>query len=70
MYSNGAFEILGYALENITGRSMEEMFMKDLVKPMNLTGMSYTMPKNGTPAVIPGSDASSWWNYDMGDKTP
>ena len=35
-YSNAAFTILGYALENITGNSLPDLFRSVLIEPLAL----------------------------------
>ncbi|KAE9386343.1 beta-lactamase/transpeptidase-like protein [Gymnopus androsaceus JB14] len=69
-YSNAAYQILGYALENITGESFELMFRRDLVGRLGLNGTSYSEPVNSTEAVIPFSISGSAWSYEAGDETP
>ncbi|KAE9404879.1 beta-lactamase/transpeptidase-like protein [Gymnopus androsaceus JB14] len=69
-YSNVAYQILGYALENITGESFELMFQRDLVGRLGLNGTSYSEPVNSTEAVIPFSISGSAWSYEVGDETP
>ncbi|KAH8700823.1 beta-lactamase/transpeptidase-like protein [Talaromyces proteolyticus] len=70
IYSNVAFRILGYALETITGISFDDLFTNDFVNRLNLPGTSLSIPKNGTPSVIPVSPEESWWNYDLGENAP
>ncbi|ERT00372.1 hypothetical protein HMPREF1624_03743 [Sporothrix schenckii ATCC 58251] len=70
-YSNAAFQILGYALENMTGSSMPDLFDKHLVQPLNLTGTYYTVPPEDVTghAMIPYNATYSWWNADARDET-
>lgn len=71
-YSNAAFQILAYALENITGTSMPDLFDKHLVQPLNLTGTYYTVPPENVTAsgMIPYNTTFSWWNADALDEAP
>jgi len=69
-YSNAAFQILGYALEKITGKSYTAMLKDDIIKPLRLNGTSYDQPKNSTRGAIPGTFESSGWTFDIGDEGP
>ncbi|OAA65327.1 Beta-lactamase/transpeptidase-like protein [Niveomyces insectorum RCEF 264] len=71
-YSNAAFQILAYALESITGRSMPDLFQTYLVQPLNLTGTYYTVPPENVTAngAIPFNATISFWNADALDETP
>lgn len=70
VYSNAAFQILGYALEKITGKSYTDMLHGDIVTPLRLNGTSYAQPKESSRGVIPGTFESSGWNLDVGDEGP
>lgn len=67
IYSNAAYQILAYALENITGTDFPTLVQKGLFAPLGLTQSSWTLPDSNASAVIP--DGSSW-NLDAGDETP
>lgn len=71
-YSNAAFQILAYALKNMTGPAMPELFDKHLVQPLNLTGTFYTVPPDNVTAnaMIPYNTTYSWWNADALDESP
>ncbi|KAE9374293.1 beta-lactamase/transpeptidase-like protein [Stipitochalara longipes BDJ] len=69
-YSNVAFQILGYALEKITGKSFTDMLNDDIIKPLRLNSTSYSRPENTNLGVIPGTPDSSGWNLDIGDEGP
>lgn len=69
-YSNAAYQILGYALENITGQSMEALFNKSLVEPLTLSGTSYRIPSSLDTAIVPYNTTISWWDGDLLDETP
>ncbi|CAK7212745.1 hypothetical protein SCUCBS95973_001567 [Sporothrix curviconia] len=71
-YSNAAFQILAYALENITGTAMADLFDKHLVQPLNLTGTYYTVPPADVTAngMIPYNTTASWWNAEALDEAP
>ncbi|CAK7243794.1 MAG: hypothetical protein STHCBS139747_005322 [Sporothrix thermara] len=72
VYSNAAFQILSYALENITGTAMPDLFDKYLVQALNLTGTYYTVPPASVTAsgMIPFNTTASWWNADALDESP
>jgi len=66
IYSNGAYQILTYALEAITNRTMSDMITGDIFCPLEMSDSSYAL-ENGTAGVIPGSVALSGWNMPLGD---
>ncbi|PYI28273.1 beta-lactamase/transpeptidase-like protein [Aspergillus indologenus CBS 114.80] len=68
-YSNAAFQILGYALEAMTGQSYQTLLSRDLIRPLNLTRSSYNKPADRL-GVIPGDVETTWWTYSLGDETP
>ncbi|KAL1850659.1 hypothetical protein Daus18300_012870 [Diaporthe australafricana] len=70
VYSNAAFQILGYALENITGQPMHELFTQHLVGPLNLTSTSYHPPTDPDTSIIPYNTTISYWSADLLDLTP
>lgn len=70
VYSNAAFQILGYALENITGQSMNDIFDEYLVKALNLTSTHYHLPDSPETSIIPYNTTYSWWFADLLDLTP
>lgn len=70
IYSNVAFQILAYALEEITGESYEDLLQHDIIDRLHLNHTTYSAP---SPAlgVIPESGVNgSSWNLDIGDETP
>lgn len=70
VYSNAAFQILGYALENITGQSMRDIFDEYLVKSLNLMSTSYHLPDSPETSIIPYNTTASWWFADLLDLVP
>lgn len=66
IYSNGAYQLLTYALEAITNRTMSDMITDDVFCPLEMDDSSYAL-KNGTAGVIPGSATLSGWNMPLGD---
>ena len=67
IYSNVAFQLLAYAVENITGKAFPELVEESLFKPLKLTGSSWSVPKDNLTGVI--IDATVW-NLDFGDEIP
>lgn len=67
IYSNAAYQILAYALENITGKDFPTLVQEGLFDPLGLTQSSWTLPASNTSGIIP--DGSSW-ALDAGDETP
>jgi CubicO group peptidase (beta-lactamase class C family) len=69
IYSNGGYQILAYALEAITNRTMSDMISNDVFCPLQMGDSSYVL-ENGTAGVVPGSVATSGWNMPLGDAGP
>jgi len=66
VYSNVAYQLLSYALENITGIDMPTMVSDSLFKPLNLTHSSWLVPKDNSTGILPKGGS---WNLDAGDET-
>lgn len=64
-YSNMAFQILAYAVENITGTAFPELVTEQLLKPLNLSRTYLSQPDDATDAVV-------WdgWDLDFGEEAP
>lgn len=67
IYSNVAFQMLGYALENITGVALATSVNDSLITPLNLTASSWTVPTSNSSGIIPNGSS---WGFDAGDETP
>jgi CubicO group peptidase (beta-lactamase class C family) len=67
IYSNIAFQILSYALENITGVEFATSVNDGFISPLKLTGSSWTVPTSNSSGIVP--DGSSW-GFDTADETP
>ncbi|KAK4182841.1 beta-lactamase/transpeptidase-like protein [Podospora australis] len=67
-YNNAAFQLLGYAVENITGMPFPDIVTETLVTPLNLSRTFLTKPpaSESTNAVI----LEPLWSLDMGDEAP
>jgi hypothetical protein len=70
IYSNAGFQLLGYALENITGTTFETLFNRSIVAPLSLTGTSFQFPVSNARGVIPSPDPSTAWGLPGGDYNP
>ncbi|KAB8209411.1 beta-lactamase/transpeptidase-like protein [Aspergillus parasiticus] len=66
-YSNAAYQLLRYAMENITGTDFPSMFENSIVKPLNLNSTSLVAPKNASVGIIPINETVSVWDFDLGD---
>lgn len=68
IYSNAGYQILGYALENITGKSFPDLVEETIYKPLQLSSSSWRFPpSNNSTSVITNPFV---WSLDLGDETP
>jgi CubicO group peptidase (beta-lactamase class C family) len=65
IYSNNAFQILGYVLEKMTNRKFSSMLDKDIFQRLKMTHSSYQTPASTTFGVIPGDINATGWNVDF-----
>jgi hypothetical protein len=70
IYSNAAFQLLGYALENITATPFETMFNRSIVTPLGLTRTSYNLPLDNAQGVIPSTSPATTWGVQGKDFNP
>ncbi|KAH6876353.1 putative beta-lactamase, partial [Thelonectria olida] len=70
VYSNAGYQILAYALQNITGRPLSDHFQKYLVESLGLNGTYYHTPSTTDTSIIPVNKTDSWWDFDFLDETP
>ena len=58
-YSDFGFMLLGLAISNITGKSIDQVYQDRIFKPLDMTSSNSTVPDNSTwkDHVIPGEDA-------------
>lgn len=68
MFSNAAFQILSYALENITGRTFKSILADDIFRPLKMTSSSLSTPPTTSQAVVPGDETATGWSVDLGDE--
>lgn len=64
-YSNMAFQLLAYAVENITGKAFPDLVVEQLIEPLDLHRTYVTYPGNDTDAVV-----YTGWDLDFGDEAP
>ncbi|KAI8631913.1 beta-lactamase/transpeptidase-like protein [Xylariaceae sp. FL1651] len=65
-YSNVAFQLLGYALETITGKKFESLLEDTLIKPLGLNNTFLRAPAQAR-GVIQGDPAKTGWTFDLGE---
>ncbi|KAI2619152.1 beta-lactamase/transpeptidase-like protein [Hypoxylon sp. NC1633] len=65
-YSNVAFQLLGYALETITGRTFETLLDDTVIGPLGLKNTFLRMPDDSR-GIIPGDRLVTSWAYDIGE---
>ncbi|KAI0830006.1 beta-lactamase/transpeptidase-like protein [Hypoxylon sp. FL0890] len=68
-YSNIGYTLLGYALEQMTGKSFGQMVQDRVIKPLGLNRTFYTTPKDSL-GIIPGGRLKTNWAFDMGNESP
>ncbi|KAK5074778.1 hypothetical protein LTS08_005653 [Lithohypha guttulata] len=57
VYSDMAYSLLAFALENITGSSFNDIFANHLIKPLNLTSTYTEAPTDLSNSIIPINDS-------------
>lgn len=67
-YSNLNFELLGLALENVTGLSYAEYMQQAIFNPLNMPSTSLSKPDSDSHAVLPPGD--NYWDVDEGIQAP
>ncbi|KAF4943426.1 hypothetical protein FGADI_13415 [Fusarium gaditjirri] len=70
IYSNIGYQIMAYALENITGSAYPDILSRRLILPLGLNSTTYAKPANTNSSVIPDSPSSSWYDVDTRDEGP
>jgi CubicO group peptidase (beta-lactamase class C family) len=69
IYSNAAFQILGYVVEAMAGDNYTKVLSDNVLKPLNLSRTFYDTPDSSL-GVIPKTGGQEYWNFAMGDETP
>jgi CubicO group peptidase (beta-lactamase class C family) len=67
LYSNAAYHILGYVLENIAGDTFETVLQRDVFEPLGMNNSGVRHPEAGAGVVPSGATA---WDAYLGDETP
>ncbi|KAF9776809.1 hypothetical protein IL306_004947 [Fusarium sp. DS 682] len=70
IYSNVGYQLMAYALENITESKYSDILSRKLILPLRLNSTSYFKPANTDFSVIPDTSDDSWYEVDMGDAVP
>lgn len=60
-----AFQLLGYAVEKITGKKFPGLVEKNLLEPLKLTRTFLTKPVNDSNAIVVDG-----WDLDFGEESP
>lgn len=68
-YSDISYQLLAYALENITGRKFQDMIEQDLFQKLGLKDTYYAAP-NDTYGIIPGDRWRTSWAFHLGEEAP
>ncbi|KAJ3566853.1 hypothetical protein NPX13_g6978 [Xylaria arbuscula] len=65
-YSNVGFQLLGYALETITGKTYESLLEETILRPLGLNNTFLRAPEHSR-GIIPGDPDSTGWSFDLGE---
>ncbi|KAI1099668.1 beta-lactamase/transpeptidase-like protein [Jackrogersella minutella] len=65
-YSNVAFQLLGYALETITGKTFQTLLDETVIKPLGLNNTFLRAPEDSR-GIIPGDHDTTGWAFDIGE---
>ncbi|KAK9421122.1 putative Beta-lactamase-related domain-containing protein [Seiridium unicorne] len=68
-YSNLGYQLLAYALENITGRGFQDILENDVLYPLNLEHTYYSKPPAGAPGIVPNGN-NYGWSFSLGEASP
>lgn len=67
IYSNVAFQILAYALENITSTLLSTLFTDRLARPLKLNEITDAISNHSASSLTP---TTKWYNASLRDETP
>ncbi|KUL85843.1 hypothetical protein ZTR_07344 [Talaromyces verruculosus] len=70
VYSNDAFQILGYVVESITGKPFETTLSTKILEPLGMNQTTLSTPKKSTSGVIPINETASGWTTNYEDEAP
>ncbi|KAH6660992.1 beta-lactamase family protein-like protein [Truncatella angustata] len=68
-YSDIGFQLLGYALEEITGKDFQSLLEDTVLTPLGLNNTFYKVPKAAL-GIIPGNANDTKWNFQLGEEAP
>ncbi|KAL4926688.1 serine hydrolase domain-containing protein [Aspergillus undulatus] len=68
VYSNDAFQLLGYVIEEMAGEKIRHQVDKRLIERLELTRSSYSKPADRV-GIIPGPLNATAWDMDYADMT-
>lgn len=69
-YSNVAYMLLAFALENITGKDWLTLLTENVLDPLSLDDTFYTTPEDPSRGIIPGNASLVGWYNRLGDANP
>ena len=72
VYTNLAYLLLAYALENMTGAHFPDLMNSTILHPLSLTSTYYPLaPSSATKrAIIPFEDTSAWYSTNLRPLNP
>ncbi|KAM0818246.1 putative Beta-lactamase family protein-like protein [Seiridium cardinale] len=68
-YSDIGFQLLGYALEEITGQDFQTLMQNTVLTPLGLNNTYYKVPKAAV-GIIPGNANDTKWSFQLGEESP
>ncbi|KAI1472219.1 beta-lactamase/transpeptidase-like protein [Daldinia caldariorum] len=68
-YSDIGYTLLGYALQQMTGKYFGTIVQDRVIKPLGLNRTFYTTPADSV-GIIPGGRYLTNWAFDMGNESP
>lgn len=68
-YSNIGYQLLAYALENMTGKKFVDVLYDRVITPL---GLQHTYYENAPPSlgIIPTNTKDDYWWVNLGDANP
>ncbi|KAI1476193.1 beta-lactamase/transpeptidase-like protein [Daldinia eschscholtzii] len=68
-YSDIGYTLLGYALQQMTGKYFGTIVQDKVIKPLGLNHTFYTTPTDSV-GIIPGGRYQTNWAFNMGNESP
>ncbi|KAI0198113.1 beta-lactamase/transpeptidase-like protein [Astrocystis sublimbata] len=65
-YSNVGFQLLGYAIEDITGKPFETLLKETMLEPLGMNNTFLRAPDQAR-GIIPGNPDKTGWTFDLGE---